>query len=309
MTLVSIITPSYNQASYLEETIRSVIEQEHSPVEYFVVDGGSEDGSVEIIQKYADQISWWVSERDAGQGEAINKGLSRARGEFIAWLNSDDLFLPGAITKAVSVLAANPELGMVFGDAISINEQGLPLNQLTFGDWGLPELMQFRIICQPAVFMRKTMLDKAGHLDPAFHYLLDHHLWIRMARLAPVQHIPEPLAAARHHPAAKNVSQAAAFGQEAMRILEWMEAQTDLAALVQKNRRRIEAGAQRLNARYLLDGGMPGPALKAYGRALVRNPRFTLQHWHRILYALLSLAGGKNLANLYYRRQTNRQRL
>lgn len=309
MTLVSIITPSYNQASYLEETIRSVIEQEHSPVEYFVVDGGSEDGSVEIIQKYADQISWWVSERDAGQGEAINKGLSRARGEFIAWLNSDDLFLPGAITKAVSVLAANPELGMVFGDAISINEQGLPLNQLTFGDWGLPELMRFRIICQPAVFMRKTMLDKAGHLDPAFHYLLDHHLWIRMARLAPVQHIPEPLAAARHHPAAKNVSQAAAFGQEAMRILEWMEAQTDLAALVQKNRRRIEAGAQRLNARYLLDGGMPGPALKAYGRALVRNPRFTLQHWHRILYALLSLAGGKNLANLYYRRQINRQRL
>lgn len=309
MTLVSIITPSYNQASYLEETIRSVIEQEHSPVEYFVVDGGSEDGSVEIIQKYADRISWWVSERDAGQGEAINKGLSRARGEFIAWLNSDDLFLPGAITKAVSVLAANPELGMVFGDAISINEQGLPLNQLTFGDWGLPELMRFRIICQPAVFMRKTMLDKAGHLDPAFHYLLDHHLWIRMARLAPVQHIPEPLAAARHHPAAKNVSQAAAFGQEAMRILEWMEAQTDLAALVQKNRRRIEAGAQRLNARYLLDGGMPGPALKAYGRALVRNPRFTLQHWHRILYALLSLAGGKNLANLYYRRQINRQRL
>lgn len=309
MTLVSIITPSYNQASYLEETIRSVIEQEHSPVEYFVVDGGSEDGSVEIIQKYADQISWWVSERDAGQGEAINKGLSRARGEFIAWLNSDDLFLPGAITKAVSVLAANPELGMVFGDAISINEQGLPLNQLTFGDWGLPELMRFRIICQPAVFMRKTMLDKAGHLDPAFHYLLDHHLWIRMARLAPVQHIPEPLAAARHHPAAKNVSQAAAFGQEAMRILEWMETQTDLAALVQKNRRRIEAGAQRLNARYLLDGGMPGPALKAYGRALVRNPRFTLQHWHRILYALLSLAGGKNLANLYYRWQINRQRL
>ncbi len=309
MTLVSIISPSYNQASYLERTILSVIEQDYTPLEYLIVDGESGDGSVEIIQKYADQLAWWVSERDAGQAEAINKGLSRARGEVIAWLNSDDLFLPGAVTRAVSALEANPELGMVFGDAITINDQGQPLSRLTFDDWGLPEFMRFRIICQPAVFMRKAILDRVGYLDPSFHYLLDHQLWIRLARLAPVQHIPDTLAAARHHPAAKNVSQAAAFGQEALRILAWMEAQTDLADLVKKNRRPIEAGAQRLNARYLLDGDMPGPALRAYGKALVRNPGFTLQHWHRILYALLSLAGGKSLANLYYRLRPNRIRL
>jgi len=308
MTLVSIITPSYNQAQYLEQTILSVTEQGYSPLEYLVIDGGSGDGSVEVIQKYAEQLAWWVSESDAGQAEAINKGLSHAKGEIIAWLNSDDLLLPGAITRAVSALEANPELGMVFGDAITIDAQGQPLNRLSFGDWGLPEFMRFRIICQPAVFMRKTVLDRAGYLDPSFHYLLDHQLWIRLARLAPVQHIAETLAAARHHPTAKNVSQAAAFGQEAMRIREWMETQADLAPVVERDRRRIEAGVQRLNARYLLDGGMPGPALKAYGSALLRSPGFTLKHWHRIVYALLSLAGGKGLANLYYRLRPNRLR-
>jgi len=303
MTLVSIITPSYNQASYLEQTILSVLEQDHTSLEYLVVDGGSQDGSVEIIRKYADRLAWWVSERDAGQAEAINKGLARARGEVVAWLNSDDLLLPGAVARAVAALEANPELGMIFGDAITIDAQGKSLNHLRFGEWGLTEFMRFRIICQPAVFMRKSALDKAGYLDPAFHYLLDHHLWIRLARLGPVQHIPETLAAARHHPAAKNVAQAAGFGQEALRILDWMEGQADLAPLVQQDRRRIEAGAQRLNARYLLDGGLPGPALKAYAAALVRSPGFALQHWRRILYALLSLAGGKGLANQYYRRR------
>ena len=306
LTLVSIITPSYNQASYLEQTILSAIEQDYSPLEYLIVDGGSEDGSLEIIRKYAGRLAWWVSEPDAGQAEAINKGLARARGEIVAWLNSDDLLLPGAVARAVSALESNPELGMVFGDAISIDARSQPLNRLAFNDWGLPEFMRFRIICQPAAFMRKATLDRAGYLDPSFHYLLDHHLWIRLARLAPVEHIPAALAAARQHPEAKNVSQAAGFGREALRILEWMENQPDLAPLVKRDRRRIEAGAQRLNARYLLDGGMPAPALRAYASALVRSPGFTLQHGHRILYALLSLAGGKSLAGLYYRLRSKR---
>ena len=173
LTLVSIITPSYNQASYLEQTILSAIEQDYSPLEYLIVDGGSEDGSLEIIRKYAGRLAWWVSEPDAGQAEAINKGLARARGEIVAWLNSDDLLLPGAVARAVSALEANPELGMVFGDAISIDARGKPLNRLAFNDWGLPEFMRFRIICQPAAFMRKATLDRAGYLDPSFHYLLD----------------------------------------------------------------------------------------------------------------------------------------
>ena len=301
MTKVSIVTPSYNQSAYLEQTIQSVLDQENVSIEYIIVDGGSTDGSVEIIEKYTERLAWWVSERDSGQAEAINKGLARSTGEFVAWLNSDDLYLPAAVAQAAKVLEANPEVGFVFGDAITIDTLGKPLNKLVFGDWGLEELVGFRIICQPAVFMRRSVLEQVGYLDSTYHFMLDHQLWLRIARVAPIQHVPSTWAAAHHHPEAKNVAQPSDFGRETLRILEWMQGQPDLAPMVEANRRRVEAGAYRLNARYLLDGGSPGSALKAYGQTLVRNPGFALQHWHRMVYAVLSLAGGKSLDKVYYR--------
>lgn len=299
--LVSIITPSYNQAAYLEQTIQSVLLQTGVQLEYFVIDGASSDGSVEIIQRYASRLAGWVSEPDSGQAEAINKGFSRATGKYISWLNSDDLYLPNAVSRAVSLLEANPDFGLVFGDAVTIDPNGVTLNQLQFGDWGLDELLGFRIICQPAVFMRRSILEQAGYLDTNYHFMLDHQLWLRMARLAPIQHIPETLAAARHHPEAKNVLQAAAFGEEALRILDWIEEQPDLQPRLAARRNRIVAGGYRLKARYLLEANQPGPALKTYFHALRYHPGFTLQHWHRMLYALLSLAGLKKLDRVYYR--------
>jgi len=310
--LVSIITPSYNQASFLEQTIRSVLAQEGVRIEFLIVDGGSTDGSLEIIQSYSQQLAWWVSEPDNGQAEAINKGLQRANGEYVAWLNSDDLYLPGAVSAAVALLESNPDLGMVFGDAITIDPQGRPLNRLSFGDWGLDELMGFRIICQPAVFMRRPLLEKIGYLDPSYHYLLDHQLWLRIARIAPIKHASAIWAAARQHPDAKNVAQAPGFGQEALRIRAWMETQPDLAARIARRKRAVDAGVHRLNARYLLDGGLPAPALRAYWRAVLAQPGFALKHWHRMLYAAISLLGGNNLAwqNLarwYYRLRPDRR--
>ncbi len=304
--IVSIITPSYNQASFLEQTIRSVLAQDiarerPAAVEYILVDGASQDGSVDIIRRYASQLAGWVSEPDSGQAEAINKGLSKARGEIVAWLNSDDLYLPGAITAALAALQAAPDLGMVFGDAISIDAQGRPLNRLAFGDWGLDELMGFRIICQPAVFMRRAVLERAGLLDPTYHFMLDHHLWLRIAQLAPVRHVPALWAAARQHPAAKNVSQATGFSLETQRLRDWMDSQPALAARLVKNRRTIDAGAQRLIARYLLDGGLAGPALRAYGKALWARPGFALKHGHRMIYALLCLSGASGMKRWYYR--------
>jgi glycosyltransferase involved in cell wall biosynthesis len=301
MPLVSIITPSYNQAAFLEQTIQSVLGQTGASIEYLVVDGVSTDGSLEIILRYSDRLAWWVSERDAGQADAINKGLRRAKGEIVAWLNSDDLYLPGTVAQAVEAFQAYPEAGLVFGDAITIDPKGRQIGRLAFGDWGLDELIGFRIICQPAVFMRRSVLEQAGYLDPSYHYLLDHQLWLRIARLTPIHHVSQVWAQARHHPGAKNVAQPEGFSRETLRLLAWMETQPDLAPRLAVNRRRIEAGAYRLSARYLLDGDQPGRALRDYARALKRSPAFALRHWHRMLYAVLSLLGGKKLAHLYYR--------
>jgi len=322
--LVSIITPSYNQANFLEQTIRSVLAQDYQPIELIIIDGASTDGSVEIIRKYETELAYWISEPDQGQADAINKGFNRARGDIVAWLNSDDLYLPGAVSQAVDALRTDPDLGMVFSDALTIDAQGRPLNMLVFGDWGLEELMSFRIVCQPAVFIRRTVLDQTGFLDPDYHYLLDHHLWIRIAKTAPIRHVATGSkavgrtsgdqnyslwAAARHHPGAKNVNQASGFGEEALRLLAWMEEQPDLVPLVKRYKKQIYAGAYRLNGRYLLDGGQPKAALKSYWRAFANKPGFTLKHKHRILYATTSLMGADGLVDRYYRLPAERKSL
>ena len=276
-------------------------------MEYIIVDGSSDDGSLEIIERYHDQLAWWISEPDEGQAQAINKGFQKATGEYIAWLNSDDLYLPGAVNQALFSLDSNPSLGMVFGNAITIDSAGKPLTKLTFGDWGLLELMSFYIICQPAVFMRRSIFEEIGGLDTTFHFMLDHHLWIRLASVAAIQHVPSTWAAARYHPAAKNVKHATGFARETQRVLQWMQAQPELADVLEGNWSRIQAGAYRLTGRYLLDGDQPTAALSAYMQALLKRPGYTLKHWHRMIYAVLSLIGAGSLADNYYRIKYSRQ--
>ncbi|MEX2160790.1 MAG: glycosyltransferase [Anaerolineales bacterium] len=306
LPLVSIITPSYNQADYLEETIRSVLEQDYPNIEYLVVDGGSKDGSVDIIRKYADRLAWWISEPDRGQADALNKGLARASGQIVAWLNSDDVYRPGAVRQAVEALLANPEVGFVYSKLHSIDRGGEVFNTISYEPFDLLDLLSFRIIGQPTVFMRREVLQRAGPLDASYNYLLDHHLWLRMLRLAPIKYVPVVWAAARHHPSAKNVAQAARFGEEAFRILEWAANEAVLGDIVRKHARTVRAGAHRLDARYLLDGGEPGLTLKAYGRVLGLRPGFAFEHWHRMLFALLSLMGlGWLRPRVLYRRISN----
>jgi glycosyltransferase involved in cell wall biosynthesis len=305
--IVSVVTPSYNQAEFLEDTIQSVLAQDYPEIEYIIVDGGSTDGSVEIIKKYQSELAWWVSEPDEGQASAINKGMSRAQGEIVAWLNSDDLYLPGAVGEAVASFQSHPRTSFVFGNAITIDAEGYPLKELVFPDWGLEDLVGFRIICQPAVFMRRDAFQHVNGLDPNYHFMLDHQLWIRIASMEPIKHETSFWAAARHHGAAKNVSQATAFGRETLEVLDWMKHQDDLGSMVEKNQRKVQAGAYRLNARYLLDGGQYKPALKSYGQAFMNQPLYTAHHWHRILYACLGLLGVKNLDRLYSRYQNSQR--
>ena len=288
---VSIITPSYNQAAFLEQTILSVLRQDYPDLEYIVVDGSSNDGSVEIIKKYENQISWWVSEPDQGQADAINKGFSRATGEIVAWLNSDDMYLRGAVPAAVDYLMANPPCGLVYGDVLSLGEGDIPINIQRFKQFDLLDLMKFHIIGQPAVFMRRSVLAETGFLDNEFQYLLDHHLWLRAAGQAPIHYSGKLWAAARYHAAAKNLAQAQYFGEEAFKLTAWMKETSAFSRLYQENEAQIMGGAEWMNAYYQSVSGAPRLALQAYWKSFRHDPARVLRDWKRVLFTFGSLFG------------------
>jgi glycosyltransferase involved in cell wall biosynthesis len=205
--LVSIVTPSYNQGQFVEETIRSVLLQGYPQLEYVVIDGGSTDGSVEIIARYAPWLAYWVSEPDAGQAQAINKGLARAQGNVLAWLNSDDLYEPGAVAAAVQSLDPRKGPYIAFGDCLFVDEQGQPMHlyrgvDRPFADklcywrgWSIP---------QPTVFFARQVLEQTGGLDESLRLALDYDLFLRFAYHYRFTHAGKVLARYRRHTAAKS---------------------------------------------------------------------------------------------------------
>jgi len=303
MKLVSIVTPSYNQALYLEQTIQSVLEQAYPRIEYIVVDGASTDNSFEIIKKYNDRLAYWISEKDSGQAEAINKGFARARGEILAWLNSDDYYLPDTVSAVVRCFEENPDVVMAYGDMLAVDGNGQTINLLKYKQLSLEDLLSFQIIGQPSVFFRRSALEKAGLLDTSFHFMLDHHLWIRLAQEGTIMHMPQVWSAARYHAQAKNRARAAEFGREAFRVLDWAKAQPGLAQALSGLERRALASAHRYDARYLLDGGQPAAALGAWFRALFIHPPTALARLNILISAVLELLGLSKLRNIILRRR------
>jgi glycosyltransferase involved in cell wall biosynthesis len=299
LPLVSIVINSFNQAAFLEETIQSVLKQEYSNMEILLVDGGSTDGSLDIIKKYAGRFKWWVSEPDHGQADGINKGLSHAKGDLVAWLNSDDQYLPGVVAEVVRTWQDRPDVSLIYGDVVAIDENGRPLNRIKCGAYQLADLMTFKIINQPAVFMNRSVLKIAGYLNTSYHYLLDHHLWLRCAAVYDTIYVKKVWAKARFHSQAKNLADADKFGEEAYRIVEWCSKDKRTRDMFPLISNQVWAGADRINARYLLDAGEPRQALSSYWRGLNRSPRIVLPEWHRMVYCLLAMIGLARLKDAY----------
>lgn len=198
--LVSIITPSFNQSPFIEQTIRSVLEQDYPHIEYIIVDGGSSDGSLDIIKKYAHQLAWWVSEPDRGQTDAINKGFAHAHGQILAWINSDDTYEAGAVAAAVEVMQGRPEVGLVYGDANFIDGAGRVTGRFPAAQTSYARLRRGYVhIPQQAAFFQADLWKKVGPLDPSFFFAMDYDLWVRLARLAPVLYVPRLWANFRLH--------------------------------------------------------------------------------------------------------------
>jgi glycosyltransferase involved in cell wall biosynthesis len=203
---ISVITPSYNQGAFIEKTILSVLDQNYPNLEYIVIDGGSTDGSVEIIQKYADRLTYWISEKDRGQSHAINKGFLRATGDILCWLNSDDYFLPGTLEFVAEQLGEEAGTPAIAGHCRVVYTDGTPPMVLTGGYTSHEELIKFWTsyeMHQPAIFWRREVYEKVGLLDEDLHYIMDFDYWTRMSQYFGFKPVDRILACATYHAAAK----------------------------------------------------------------------------------------------------------
>jgi glycosyltransferase involved in cell wall biosynthesis len=202
--LVTIVTPSFNQGRFIRETIESVFSQDYPHIEYIVMDGGSKDETADVVKEYAGRLTW-ISERDRGQSDAINKGFRMARGEIVAWLNSDDILLPGAVSQAVAAFERKPQMGAVYGEGYLIDIDSKVKGRFPYTQpmdlWRLTYLSDF--ILQQALFLRRTVLEELNYLDEGLHYTMDWDLLIRIASRYDVDYINAYLGAIREHGQAK----------------------------------------------------------------------------------------------------------
>lgn len=199
--LVTVVVPCLNRAHFLIPTVESILQQDYPNIECIVVDGGSSDGTIEILKSYMNRIKW-VSEPDNGHADAINKGWNMSKGEFLAWLNADDCYvIPDAVRKVVDHLQNNPEVDVVYGDCALINEDGKIVSDIIKSrKWDLAYAVKYCYftIPQAASFMRRSILEKVNWLDPQFHYGKDHELWLRIGLVGKIQYIPIHLAYVRN---------------------------------------------------------------------------------------------------------------
>ena len=220
LPLVSVVTPSYNKGRFIEETILSVKNQTYPRIEHIVVDGGSTDGTLDILKKYGDSLIW-ISEPDKGQSDAINKGWRMSKGDILAYLNADDTYTPLAVETAVKFFTEHPDAGMMYGECNIIDERGEVAGRVETKDFDLSEILCGpNTVPQPSVFLRRAVLDEVGYIDTGLHMAMDLDLWIRIGLRFRVEHVPEVLANYRRYSETKTVGETHRFWPEYFAILD-----------------------------------------------------------------------------------------
>lgn len=292
LPVVSVVTPSYNQAAFLSETIESVISQDYPYIEYIVLDDGSTDETRMILEQYNGRIKWSFH-TNIGQTHTINKGWKMLTGDILTWLNSDDTFLPGAVSRAVDYLLSNPSARIVFGDTLFTQADGTPIEpsrrllQFSYED--------FVINCenpipQPSAFIRRGVIENTGLLDPYYYYFMDWDYWLRAGLKSQIAYIPELLSTYRLHSESKTVSQARKAAPELERMYRDFFAREDLPESIRKLEKKAMANMYFTSGGYYLKGGdgksakrMAWLALKTYPQVIIA-PR----QLHKFIYCLFS---------------------
>lgn len=215
MLKISVVIPSYNQGEFLEETIQSVISQDYPNLEIILIDGKSSDNSIDIIQKYKDHFKYWISEKDNGQSEAINKGLEKCTGDIATWLCSDDLFTPGALHQVNKIFSSLPnEIGLIHGSSVIFS--GNKIIRINKGnvDDSLENILSGMTFPQPSAFFRRSLLDRTGLLDEKLHFGMDYDLFSKFAIISKFQYVDHCLSRYRLHRDSKSVSSVSKFIDE-----------------------------------------------------------------------------------------------
>jgi len=257
LPLVSVITPAYNQGIFLRDTIESVLSQDYPHIELLVLNDGSTDHTEEILKEYTGRIKW-ETQQNMGQTPTINKGWRQTTGEIITWLNSDDTFLPGGVRKGVEYLLDHPETGIVFGDTLLTQSDGTPIQvsppQPPF-DYNRFLINCNNTVSQPSTFIRRSVIDKVGELDPKFYYFMDWDLWLRAGLYFAINHIEDVWSTYRLHAESKTVAKSLKAAPELEYMYKKFFSRKDLPDHIKQLEKKAMMNMYFMSAGYYIKGG------------------------------------------------------